>query len=88
MILTVQEYRYKITDGDDLNETLLLEVFVSLTVINVALFVFQLLHRLLLENFVSPFAFELLGNCRKQLYDDHDTNTRSTTYVREHPQYA
>ena len=45
-----------------LDETLLLEIFICLAVVDVALLVFELLHGLLLEDLVATFSLKLLSD--------------------------
>ena len=47
---------------EDLDETLLLEILVRLTVVDIALLVLELLHGLLLEDLIPALTLELLGD--------------------------
>lgn len=44
-----------------------LEILVCLAIVDVALLILELFHGLLLEYLIPTFAFELLGNWKKQL---------------------
>lgn len=52
----------KYKQRNKLDKTLFLEVLVSLTIIDVTLFVLQLLHGFLLEDLVATFTLELFSD--------------------------
>ena len=66
---------------EDLDETLLLEILVRLTVVDIALLVLELLHSLLFKDLISAFAFEFLCDWNTPRQPQQNKNETESPYV-------
>lgn len=87
------DYNARDTDyRQGLDQTLLFEVLVRLAVVDVPFVVFKLLHRLLLEYFVTPLLLEPFRDYRSfesnQNVSSRKANEHSSTHEQVHLQCA